>query len=108
MTDIFDDEKYSYEEFDNILGQTNKKYFGDISRDIKERGSTYTKQLDKKKSKEEAERSEYTRYILKNSNKYTDEFDLSLYDLKELKEIYLQTKRDKQSVLVKFIRFIIP
>lgn len=106
MADILDDEKYSYEEFDKKLDNTNSQYFNSLTKEIKDSGDLYVTQITRKQTQEQLKRSGYIKYIIKHSGRHANEIDFTLHDTEELKEIFQNLHEKNQSIFVKFFKFI--
>ena len=59
MADILDDEKYSYEEFDKKLDNTNSQYFNSLTKEIKDSGDLYVTQITRKQTQEQLKRTRH-------------------------------------------------
>lgn len=101
------DDQENYEEFSDFLDSHTARQKHHIASEIEEIGEDCLKEIDHKKTVKEISQKKLIKYILKKSNKYSEEYLLDL-DFNDVNDIHKELKYENRSFFRKLWEFFFP
>lgn len=99
-----DDEEVDYNAFSKYLEDDTERRKKKTAEDIRVAGDELLKEIGKKKMIQTAEKLKYIKYITKHSIHDSD--DLLSYDINDVREIYNELRKVKESKIKNFFYFL--
>lgn len=103
----YEDNQDSYKEFDKFITEHTERQKRKTASDIVELGETFIQQIEHKRTVKEKAKKPLIKYIVKKSNKYSEQYLLDL-DYDDVLDIHTDIKYQNRSIFKKFWDFISP